>query len=171
MIYRGDQIYLRTINPNDVDVVLNWENNPDNWKVSSITKPYSRDQIVEFVNSNQDIFEHEQLRLIVCLNDSNEIIGNVDLFDFEPLHQRVGIGILIDEPYRNKGFAKQAVLLTEEYCKLILNVNKMFCNILEDNPYSIQLFTSLGYQKLCVKPQWHFYNNHWFDEGFYLKKL
>jgi len=171
MIYRGNHIYLRTITPTDVDLVLNWENNPDNWKVSSITKPYTKEQITEFVNSNQDIYQHEQLRLVICLNNTNEVIGNVDLFDFEPLHNRVGIGILIDKPYRNKGYAKQAVLLTEEYCKLILDVNKVFCNILEDNPYSIQLFTSLGYQKLCVKPNWHFYNNKWFDEGFYLKSL
>jgi diamine N-acetyltransferase len=171
MIYRGNHIYLRTIIPTDVNLVLNWENNPENWKVSSITKPYTKEQITEFVNSNQDIYQHEQLRLVICLNNTNEVIGNVDLFDFESLHKRVGIGILIDKPFRNKGYAKQAILLTEEYCKLILDINKIFCNILEDNPYSIKLFTGLGYQKLCVKPNWHFYNNKWFDEGFYLKNL
>ncbi|HIP36278.1 MAG TPA: N-acetyltransferase [Crocinitomix sp.] len=171
MIYRGKHIYLRTITPDDFNLIKQWENNPGNWKVSSTTHPFTDEQIFDFVNSNQDIYEHEQLRLIICLTDNNKVIGNVDLFNFEPLHKRVGIGILIDEPHRNKGYAKQAILLTEEYCKLILNINKIFCNILEDNTYSIKLFTTLGYKKICTKPKWHFYNNQWFDEGFYLKRF
>ena len=171
MIYRGKNIYLRTITPNDVNLILNWENNPDNWKISSITQPYTKQQITEFANTNQDIYQHQQLRLIICLTKNNQVIGNIDLFDFEPLHKRVGIGILIDKPYRNKGFAKQSITLAEEYCQLILDVKNMFCNILEDNPHSIKLFTSLNYKKIAIKPQWHFHNNNWFDEGLYIKKL
>ncbi|MGV6860169.1 MAG: GNAT family N-acetyltransferase [Putridiphycobacter sp.] len=171
MIYRGKSIYLRTITPADLDVILNWENDPNNWKISSITKPYSRAVIQEFVNSDQDIFKHEQLRLLIVTNETHEVIGHIDLFEFDALHKRVGIGVLIDPPYRQKGFAKQGILLTEEYCKLVLNIKNMFCNILQDNQASIQLFTSLGYQKIGVKPNWHFYKNEWFDEGFYIKPL
>ncbi len=170
MIYRGEHIYLRTININDVDIIYNWENNPENWKVSAIQQPFSKAQITEFVLSEQDIFVHEQQRFIVCTND-NTIIGNVDLFEFEPEHKRLGIGILIDKPYRNKGFAKQAILLMEAYCKEILNIKNIFCNILEDNPTSIKLFEGLHYQKIGIKPKWHHYNGKWYDEGLYLKAL
>ena len=34
--------------------------------------------------------------MAICLAENNEIIGNVDLFDFENEHHRVGVGILID---------------------------------------------------------------------------
>ena len=87
-MFRGENIYLRNVTSDDLDLILAWENNPDNWKVSSTTKPYNREQIEEFVNLKQDIFEYEQLRLIICLNTTNEIIGNIDLFDFEDEHKR-----------------------------------------------------------------------------------
>jgi len=66
-MYRGEEIYFRTLNSDDVSVMMAWENNSQNWKISSTTKPYSRAQIEEFVNLNQDIFIHSQLRLIICL--------------------------------------------------------------------------------------------------------
>lgn len=170
-MYRGDKIYFRTLTSDDVSVMMAWENNPDNWKISSTTKAYSRAQIEEFVGLNQDIFIHSQLRLIICLTETNEIIGNMDLFDFEPEHKRVGVGILIDEKYRNKGLANESIQLIEEYCKIILDVKNIFCNILTDNTKSIKLFEKNNFKRICVKPNWHQYAGEWFDEYMYLKEL
>ena len=170
-MFRGENIYLRNVTSDDLDLILAWENNPDNWKVSSTTKPYNREQIEEFVNLKQDIFEYEQLRLIICLNTTNEIIGNIDLFDFEDEHKRVGVGIMIDELYRNKGFATQSLNLIEEYSKLILGVKNVFCNILTDNEISIKLFEKNKFQRIGVRKRWHFHNGEWFDEYFYQKQI
>lgn len=168
-MYRGKEIYFRELTSDDIDVLMAWENNPKNWKISSTTKPYSRAQIEEFVHLKQDIFLHEQLRLIICLTETNEIIGNIDLFDFEAVHKRVGVGILIDEKYRRKGYANQSIILIEEYCQLILGVKNLFCNILTDNTASIGLFEKNGFECLVTKPKWHCYNGDWFDEKFYNK--
>jgi len=170
-MYRGDEIYFRTLNNDDLSIMIAWENNPENWKISSTTKPYSRAQIEEFVNLNQDIFIHLQLRLIICLTKTNEIIGNIDLFDFEPEHKRVGVGILIDERYRNKGLANQSIQLIEEYCTVILDVKNMFCNILTDNVQSINLFEKNKFIQVGLKPNWHQHNGEWFDEYLYLKSI
>ena len=128
-------------------------------------------KIEQFVNLNQDIFTHEQLRLIVCLNDSSEVIGNIDLFDFENVHKRVGVGVLIDEKYREKGYANQCLELIEEYSKIILGVRNLFCNILSDNKTSINLFEKNNYNKIGIKKNWHQYNGKWFDEYFYQKEI
>ena len=170
-MYRGDEIYFRTLTTDDVSIMMAWENNPENWKISSTSKPYSRAQIEEFVNLNQDIFIHSQLRLIICLSKTNEVIGNIDLFDFEPEHKRVGVGILIDTNFRNKGYANQAIQLIEEYSKVILGIRNLFCNILTDNKQSLSLFEKNKFKRICVKPNWHQYNGKWFDECFYLKPI
>lgn len=170
-MYRGEKIYFRTLTSDDVSIMMAWENNPENWKISSTTKPYSRDQIEEFVNLNQDIYIHTQLRLIICESKSNEVIGNIDLFDFEPEHKRIGVGILIDEKYRENGFANQSIQLIEEYCKIILDVKNMFCNILTDNDASISLFEKNNFTRLSVKPNWHQFKGKWFDEYMYYKEL
>lgn len=170
-MYRGEEIYFRTLTSDDVSIMMAWENNPENWKISSTVKPYSRAQIEEFVHLNQDIFIQTQLRLIICLTKTNEVIGNIDLFDFEPEHKRVGVGILIDHKYRKKGFAHQSIQLIESYCKEILGVKNMFCNILTDNNQSIKLFEKNKYNRVCMKPGWHQYKNEWFDEYLYLKAI
>ena len=50
-MFRGKQIYFRHISPNDWELILNWENDPQNWKVSSISKPYTKNQIKYFTVS------------------------------------------------------------------------------------------------------------------------
>ena len=170
-MYRGDEIYFRTLTNDDVSIMMAWENNPENWKISSTIKPYSRDQIEEFVNLNQDIFIQTQLRLLICLTKTNEVIGNIDLFDFEPEHKRVGVGILIDNKYRKKGLANQSIQLIEAYSKEILGVKNIFCNILTDNNQSIGLFEKNKFKRVCMKPNWHQYKGKWFDEYLYLKAI
>jgi len=170
-MFRGDKIYFRHLTTDDLSLMVAWENNPENWKISSTSKPYTRSQIEEFINLNQDIYIQTQLRLIICLTNTSEVIGNIDLFDFEPEHKRVGIGILIDNKYRNQGYANQSVQLVEEYCKVILGIKNIFCNILTDNELSIKLFERNKYKRIGVKPNWHLHNDKWFDEFTYLKEI
>lgn len=171
MIYRGERIYFRLLEPTDVEMVMHWENNPINWKQSGINKPYTLAEIEDFVLSNHDIFEHKQLRLMVCLKDSHSVIGHIDFFDFEPQQKRLGVGILIEDNYRQQGFAKETLFYAEEYAKLILNVKNVFSHVLSDNIPSIHLFEKMGFQKVGVKPNWHFYHGKWYDEILYVKSI
>jgi diamine N-acetyltransferase len=170
-MFRGDRIYLRTLTSDDIDLIMAWENNPINWKISNTTSPFSRKEIENFVNLKQDIFVHEQLRLLVCRIETNEIIGNIDLFDFEAQHNRVGVGLLIDKKFRNSGYGSDSLVLIEEYCKVILGIRNIFCNILTDNFASQKLFEKHEYIKLGIKKNWHLFQGQWFDEFFYQKEI
>ena len=44
---------------------------------------------------DRDIYEVKQLRLVICVSENDKAIGFIDLFDFDPKNQRVGIGIVI----------------------------------------------------------------------------
>ena len=43
-----DLIRLRAVEPDDADIIYNWENNSDNWLVSSTLIPFSRYDILDF---------------------------------------------------------------------------------------------------------------------------
>ena len=61
------------------------ENDESIWKVSNTQTPYSKFLIKQYLeNAHQDIYEAKQLRLAICINNSNETIGLIDLFDFDP---------------------------------------------------------------------------------------
>ena len=109
----GPNLLLRAPEPADIDIIYRWENDIRIWQLGNTLTPYSRFAIEQFVlNSDNDIFSSKQLRLMIDWhsNESGTIaIGSIDLFDFDPIHKRAGIGILIDESVRNKGFASEAL--------------------------------------------------------------
>src|SRR5690606_16263691 len=93
---KGHTIYLRALEPEDLEFVYAIENDESIWEVSNTQTPYSRFLIRQYLeNAQQDIYEAKQLRLAICKNGSLNAIGLIDLFDFDPVNQRAGVGIII----------------------------------------------------------------------------
>lgn len=139
----SSKISLRKVKPSDAETILKWENNTHHWEVTNTKEPYSRNDIENFVNQEQDIVLNNQLRLMICYNDIS--VGCVDLFDYEAEKQKAGVGVLIEEQFRNKGFARRALSLLEVYCRNELNIVHLFCNIQINNTASIRLFEKSGF--------------------------
>lgn len=148
----GPNIFLRELQPVDVDVMFNWENDTENWKVSGTTKPFKREEIETFVNAPQNLIQNEQIRYVICLQNSQTPIGTIDLFEFDAAKKAVGIGVLIAElAFRNKGYAAEAIDLITDYCRNELKLVNVFCNIQKDNATSIRLFEKCGFQLIEEK--------------------
>ncbi len=151
---KGDATYLRAVEPEDLEKLYSWENNNENWLISNTCIPFSKNTLKLYLESIHDIYTDKQLRLVICTK-SNEEIGLVDLFDFNPQHLRAGIGILIaDKTKRNSGFAKDALKAVIKYSFEVLNLHQIHCSILENNPLSIKLFQGLGFEKCGEKKNW-----------------
>jgi diamine N-acetyltransferase len=167
----GKQINLRPIEKTDLNCLYKWENDSSNWEVSGTLVPYSKKILMDFIEeSHKDIFTTKQFRFII--ETTNQIpIGTIDLFHFEPIYRRAGVGILIGEKaYRQKGCASEALYLLEVYCKNVLKLHQLYCHIDEKNIPSIQLFLKMGYQKTGVKKDWILdFNNTYCNVGFYQK--
>ena len=162
MKLKGQHVSLRAIEPSDIEVLYQWENDTETWNVSSTQAPYSKFVLEQYIASaHQDIYSVKQLRLIICGHNPSPNgeggmpIGSIDLFDFDPNHLRAGIGILIaDKSDRKKGYASEALTLLIDYCFSILNLNQLYCNITIDNEPSVLLFQKHGFQITGMKKQW-----------------
>ena len=167
---KGELISLRALEPEDVEVLYRWENDVSNWIVSDTLAPFSLNVLRQYIdNAHLDIFTTKQVRFIIEENSIKTPVGAIDLFDFDPLHQRAGVGILIDSNFREKGFAKQALILIEEYCKEILHLHQMYANITHDNTQSLSLFKQLGFELIGVKKEWRKIHHQWVDELMFQK--
>lgn len=164
----GNNLLLRAPEPADIDIIYRWENDMRIWHLGNTLAPYSRFAIEQFVlNTENDIYASKQLRLMIDWHNSpkgTETIGSLDLFDFDPHHLRAGIGILIDEPYRNRGFATEALELLISYCFNTLNLHQLYCNIEPSNPESIHLFAKAGFLLCGTKKEWLKREGNWLDE-------
>jgi diamine N-acetyltransferase len=164
---RGKNIYLRAMEPQDVDLLYKWENDPHIWHVSNTYIPFSKHFLISFINnSGNDLFADKQLRLMIVNSKINNVSGTLDFFEFDPMHRRAGIGILIDEKYRNRGYASEAVELAVRYAFTFLNMHQLFVHVTSDNPHSIKLFTKAGFQETGVKRDWLLVENKWKDVHF-----
>ena len=144
---KSDRVFLRKLQETDVDFIFEWENNIDFWKVSGTTKPFTKQEISEFVAGEHNILENKQIRYVICLIENNKAIGTIDLFEYNKSKQLAGVGILIaDKLYRQKGYADEALKLIANYCSNELNIVTIFCNIFKDNIHSIRLFEKNGFQ-------------------------
>ena len=166
-------IHLRAPEPEDLELLYRWENDPEIWSISNTLAPFSRFVLKQYLeNAQHDIFELKQARFMIDLTGSDNLpvitIGTIDLFQFDPLHQRAGIGILIkEERHRQKGYAGRALDILLEYCFTTLHLHQVFCNITDGNDASIRLFCSRGFVETGRKKEWIKKKDGWADELFF----
>ena len=161
---KGENIHLRALEPSDLDLLYNWENDSSIWKVSQTIAPFSKHTLSQYLeSSNQDLFIAKQLRLMI--EKDGIPIGTVELFDYDPLNSRAGLGIwIVKESERRKGYAREALTLMVEYAFFQLKLNQLYCNISSQNKGSINLFSSLDFILVGVKKKWNKTPEGWEDE-------
>ena len=148
-------IRLRAIEPEDLDRLYAWENNPQLWAVGNTRNPYSRFQLKQYIaGSDKDIYESLQLRLMMVRVDTGETVGTVDLFDFDIHHSRIALGLFVDPTFQGKGFARESLHLIEEYIFNYLKINQLYCQISESNTASRQMFEKEGYETNGFLKDW-----------------
>ncbi|MCG2420058.1 GNAT family N-acetyltransferase [Aequorivita sp. F47161] len=166
---KGENIFLRALELSDLDFLYNLENTESLWEVSNTTTPYSKYMLQQYLeNSHRDIYDVQQLRLVICNSENEDQVGFIDLFDFDPKHSRVGVGIVIfSEKDKRKGFASEALKLTCNYAFKHLKVHQIFAGITEENEGSIKLFEKAGFERSGLKKDWIFSEGKYKSEYFY----
>lgn len=167
---KGAHIYLRALEPNDLEFLYQLENNPGIWEISGTITPFSKHVLRQYLeNAHRDIYDVKQLRLAICMNDGT-LIGLIDLFDFDPKNHRAGIGIVVLDPLkRNKGVGSEAIALLIDYSFSALDLRQLFANVGADNEASIYLFKKMGFREVGIKKDWIFYNGTYKDEILFQK--
>jgi diamine N-acetyltransferase len=158
MKLEGDTVRIRAIEPSDIDFLYLWENDPQIWTVSECITPYSRFELEKYILSEGDIFANRQLRLMIDCKQNGDYtpIGAVDLFDFNPVHGRAGLGILIySSENRGKGYAAEALKLLIEYAFTVLDISVLYCNVSASNHKSVNCFEKAGFERCGLKKSWN----------------
>lgn len=152
----GKSLFLRALETADLKDILSIENNEEFWDISETKEPFSSQMIIEYLaHAHRDIKEVKQLRLAICNQESERVIGLLDLFDFDAYHLRAGVGILIENSgNRRKGYGSEALSLLITYARQELGLHQLYANIFDDNLPSILLFEKQGFKKVGVKKEW-----------------
>lgn len=157
-LFTGNKIKLRPLEPNDLNYLYQIENDTNLWGLSGTITPYSKHLLTEYINhAHLSIYETKQLRLVIEKMNTQEICGLVDLYEFDPINLRAGIGIVINPNFQQKGFATEAIQLIKNYAFVTLNLHQLFAEIMETNTNSLQLFQKVGFECTGIKKDWIYY--------------
>jgi len=162
---KGETIYLRALEPEDLEFIHAVENDESVWEISNTQTPYSKFLIKQYLEeAHRDIYDVKQLRLVIS-NYNHEAIGLIDVFDFDFKNGRAGIGILIkDEANRSHGAGKEALSLLINYSFTHLDLHQLYCNISEENTISLKLFKNQGFKQVGLKKDWNYVNGSYKNE-------
>lgn len=146
-------VTLRALEESDLDFLYALENDPGIWGVSDTLAPVSRFALRQYLqHATADFYEVRQLRLVICA--SGVAVGTLDLFNFEPLHQRAGVGITILAAARRHGYAGAALELLRGYARETLRLHQLYCTVAADNTASLRLFRQAGFRRVGVRKEW-----------------
>jgi diamine N-acetyltransferase len=170
-VLSGKIVKLRAPEKTDLDILYNWENNTLLWHIGNTLTPFSKHILQKYLDTaHLSLFETQQLRLMIDVISTNNTVGCIDLFDFDPHNNRAGVGILIAEDKdRGNGYASEALQVLIEYSFKILGLHQLYCNIGADNIASLQLFKKHGFEEVGLKKEWAKLGKKWGDE--YLLQL
>lgn len=151
--FSSQNIRLRALESDDLELLFTIENDETYWILSNTIQPFSRDTLKKYLkNAHLDIYTARQLRLVI--EHKEKSVGLIDLFDYEPFHKRLGIGILIQSKFQNNGYAGEALELIKKYCFEYLNVHQLYAHIETDNINSLKLFKNNGFEITGTKKDW-----------------
>src|SRR5690606_3746789 len=93
--------------------------------------------------------------LMIDVLPDEQTIGTLGLYDFGQFHNRAGVGILIaDLSDRQKGYASAALACMIKYAFETIGLHQLWCNILESNAPSLNLFTHHSFSICGSRKEW-----------------
>lgn len=148
------KVALRALEPEDLDLLYQIENDCDLWLVGTTNVPYSRYVLHDYLaRSTGDIYTDKQVRLVIE-NAEGTTVGLVDLQDFAPQHLRAEVGIVIQQQYRHQGYALAALRALQDYARDVLRLHQLYAYADSANHASSQLFSEAGFKEKHVLHDW-----------------
>lgn len=160
----GKSVRLRALEPEDLTLLYQVENDPSIWNTSNATMPYSKFFLKQYLENQQgDIFTDKQLRLVIEHKEDRLPVGIIDLFEFCPLHQRVEVGVIVLEHVRSLGYGREAVQLIKDYAFNHLMMHQITAKVAVNNIPSLKMFKACNFKETASLKDWLFTSDGFID--------
>jgi RimJ/RimL family protein N-acetyltransferase len=159
----GKQVYLRIIEESDIERTHKWINDPEINEIMGYLPVTLKQQEQWFKttvgNSAKYVFA-------ICLNETDEHIGNVGLGNIDYINRNAMFSIFIAEnKFRGRGIGKEATKLALDFAFYRLNMHKVYLKVSDYLVDAVNLYKSAGFQEEGR------FREHEFKSGKYIDKL
>lgn len=159
---KSDTHVLRALEPSDSESLFQLENTSSEWWLGATIVPFGRATLEQYASGQHDLYRDLQLRLMLETAEG-EVVGAVDLYQFEPRNRRAGLGIAILAHHRQQGHARAGLQLMSAYAFQHLGLHQLWAEIPACNAESIALFESEGFEQSGRMHDWIWRAPKWED--------
>ena len=144
--FRSKRLVLRAVEPEDLELYYQIENDTTLWHTSVTTAPFSRYALRRFLEqASCDAYADGRVPLVACLHDGTPI-GLVDMYDYSVAHELAEVGIVIRTPWQRQGYGLEALQLLCRYAACHLHLHQLYAIVAATNQPAIGLFTKAGFR-------------------------
>ena len=163
------QLLLKPIEPEDLSFLLDlrWDNEITRYILHDPISMEDQKQWYEKIRKGNNV------ALSVFYKESEDdvnpsIIGTIGLFDINMRHQRATLkSMRILPQYQGKNIGLEATNLIVDYGFNVLNLNKITCDLFEDNTARLKGLLKLGFKKEGGLEQHYFHQGRFKDAAIY----
>lgn len=167
----NELILLRALEPEDLEFLFIWENDTAMWHYGNNIAPFSHTLLADYIaNYDGDIFKSHQLRFMIVPIGSDTPVGMIDLYDFDAINRRAGVGIMIDPAHQSKGYAQAALFVLCRYCYFRLGMHQLYAIMATDNDKSITIFERSKFNT-CGKLRSWLRNGEKYTDAYIMQRL
>jgi len=137
-------VYLRPLREIDAHTSWRWRNDPNIWAFTGSRPDKQITEEMELEWICRVLSDESSKRYAICLSDTDEYIGNVQLTDIKD--GAAEFHIFIGEPtYWGKGIGKTATRELLKYAFFKLNLDTVYLVVKKENVGAIQVYLNSGF--------------------------
>ena len=166
MTIRGENVYLRALEKEDLKAIHRWQNDADYMRLDS----YDPAHVVSMAGLEKrfadDLESKDKSRkaFIIGKSDGDTAIGMASFRKWTGKRQRVEIGLSIGEKNeRGKGYGTEALDLLIKFLFEELNVHRIEMETLADNEAAIAMSKKCGFEEEGRKRDAAFFDGQFHD--------
>jgi len=142
----AENVYLRALDPSDLDRTHKWHNDAPLYEM--LVSPFrhvSRAAEDEWIR-RKAAYSQTEIQLAICLKEGDQHIGNIQLTDIDWVARHALVGIFIGEAQHwSKGYGRQAMRLLLRHAFHDLGLRRVYLTVLDDNLRAIRAYEKCGF--------------------------
>lgn len=159
---RGDRLYLRPLDAEDLERCMRWINNPEILRFLGRRFPMGREQEKEWIGNQYK--DEREINLAIVLDADDRHIGNCGLFDIDYVDRCGEFGILIGEPdVWQQGYGTEAARRLVEYGFRQLGLHRIELEVYAFNARARRSYEKVGFRVEGTKRESYYWNGQFHD--------
>ncbi len=163
-VIRGERLYLRPIERDDLQRCYDWMNDEELTATLAQRYPISLAREADWVERATRGQDPSELPLAICLAEGDRHIGNCGLVAIDRENRTATLGIFIGErDCRGQGLGEEAVRVLCRFAFDEMNLHKIRLDVYATNPKAAKTYERVGFVREGVLRQEVFRQGRYID--------